>query len=294
MSRGPDLSPSEAVDRWLTKLRAQLSDGTVSTYYYRLKLFVEWAEDQGIKSMQEISGWDIESYELHRREQNPTTVSLNNEFGTLKNWLEYLARIEVIDEDLPDKVEAPEVPKHEQSSDTKLDQDAAAALLAEYRDNPQLFGTRNHVLLELVWHTGARANGIVALDVQDMRETDAGERYLAFVNRPETGTIRDWMYMATVPCLHSPCPHDRDPETCEYTSYQHASGCPSSRSPHHVRTGAITWMRNRGIPAEIVAERVNASVETIEQHYDKEEPIAKMIERRDPYFADLDIDTDHD
>ena len=72
--------------------------------------------------------------------------------------------------------------------------------------------------------------------------------------------------------IHSPCPHGRKRETCQFTSYGQASKCPSSRSPHRIRTGAITWFLNRGWPPEDVAERVNASVDTIEQHYDKADP----------------------
>ncbi|WP_239638600.1 hypothetical protein [Halorubrum saccharovorum] len=63
------------------------------------------------------------------------------------------------------------------------------------------------------------------------------------------------------------CPHDKDPDTCEWTRYVHLSKCPSSRSPHPIRTGSITWQLNQEIPPE-VAERVDATVKTIENHYD--------------------------
>ncbi|QLG27721.1 hypothetical protein HUG10_09220 [Halorarum halophilum] len=52
------------------------------------------------------------------------------------------------------------------------------------------------------------------------------------------------------------------------TTNPHASKCPSSRSPHKIRSGSITWQLNCGVPPEIVAERVNASVSTIKSHYD--------------------------
>lgn len=351
MTERPDLSPREARDRWLDKLRVERSEQTISTYYYRLKLFTEWAEDNGIESTRELTGWDLETYEAHRRSKEITTNSLHNEFTTLKLWLEYCASIEVVDADLPEKVNVPDVPDGDASSDVKLGQDEAAALLEHYRSASEFNATRAHVLLELAWHTGARAGALVALDLRDIREADDGTRYLDFENRPQTGTrlkkgpagerpiilsapvwealdsyvqehrrdvsdehgrqpllagrygrpktgtIRDWMYVATEPCIHSPCPHGRQRETCEWTQYEHASKCPSSRSPHQVRTGAITWMRNKGVPAEIVAERVNSSVETIEKHYDKEDPVQEMIERRADHLGGLDIQdsaTDYD
>jgi len=51
--RVPDLSPREAFERWMAKLRVDKSDATVSSYHYRLKLFVEWCEDNGITQIGE-------------------------------------------------------------------------------------------------------------------------------------------------------------------------------------------------------------------------------------------------
>jgi len=338
----PDLSPTDARDRWLDKLTVSRSDSTVSTYYYRLKLFTDWADSEGIESINDMTGWQIESYETYRRSQGIKLITLNNELTTLKRWFEYLARIEVIDKDLPEKVEIPDVPREEQSDDTHLHEDRAKELLSYYRDSPD-YATREHVLLELAWHTGARAGGLRALDLRDMREADDGTRYLSFENREETGTrlkkgidgerpvtlnstvwdvideyvrkhridvhddegrqplitssrgrparssIRDWLYMATLPCHYKECPHDKNPQDCEFTNYQSAGGCPSSRSPHQVITGAITSMRNQGIPAEVVADRVNKQVSTIEKYYDKETDVQEMLKRRDPYFSDFDV-----
>jgi len=52
--------------------------------------------------------------------------------------------------------------------------------------------------------------------------------------RPSTSTIRDTIYRLTRPCIYGGCPHDRDPEVCEATEVDHASKCPSSRSPHEL------------------------------------------------------------
>lgn len=57
--------------------------------------------------------------------------------------------------------------------------------------------------------------------------------------------------------------------------------CPSSYAPHAVRTGSITHQRNMGIPAEIVSERVNATEEIIELHYDKRTEHERMQQRRE-------------
>jgi len=115
--------------------------------------------------------------------------------------------------------------------------------------------------------------------------------------RPHTNTLRVISYLATIPCLHSPCPHGKEEIACNWTEYAHASKCPSSRSPHQIRTGAVTWLLNKGWPPEDVAERVNASVKTIEQHYDKADPeerrrrlLDRMEDRRRSLVDDLEVD----
>lgn len=109
--------------------------------------------------------------------------------------------------------------------------------------------------------------------------------------RPSESSLRAWSYLATQPCLHMACPHGEDRETCQYRKRNHASKCPSSRSPHQIRSGSITWQLNRGIPLEHVAERVNASPSVIAKFYDKASG-ERQMRRREQYTRDLDIDDD--
>lgn len=116
----------------------------------------------------------------------------------------------------------------------------------------------------------------------DVHDDEGRQPLLASARgRPGTNTIRVWSYLATIPCTYGDCPHGKDPETCQWTEYAHASKCPSSRSPHRIRTGVITYLLNQGWPPEDVAERVNATVKTIEQHYDKADPEQRRQRLRD-------------
>lgn len=98
--------------------------------------------------------------------------------------------------------------------------------------------------------------------------------------RPVTSTLRRYSYGVTIPCFVGSCPHDKDPDTCEWTKEGQRSKCPSSRSCHALRRGAITDHRNRGIPAELVSDRVDATPEVIEEHYDKRTERERMRVRR--------------
>lgn len=341
-SRVPDLSPREASQRWLDKLSSDKADSTVSTYHYRIKHFIEWCEEEGITSIKEVNGWDLESFETYRRRNGVATISLNKELGTLQNFLEYCERIELVDDGLPEKVDPPDVPKRKQVDETKLHADDARKLFTAFEEDSERTFSRGHAILKVAWFVGCRLGGLRALDIQHYDPDDRtlefvhqpsqdtplkngvdGERvvglqkevcdvldgyidenrhndvfddygrrplFTSALGRPTQNTVRNWTYMATLPCIYGPCPHGEDPETCEYIDYSFASKCPSSRSPHQVRTGSITWQRNQGIPADVVAKRVNTSVRTIEKHYDKPNKRREMEKRRRHHVDDLSLD----
>lgn len=338
MSRAPDLTPEEARDRWLSKRKPDVSESTLSSLHYRLKLFTDWCAANEIDTMSELTAWDLDEYGVARREK-AVAITLNKELGTLKRFLDYCATLGILDENLPKAVTPPEVSKDEMSDDTKLEPEAGEALLAYFRESDER-ATRPHVMLELFWTIGCRVGALRGLDVRDV---DVDKQFVAFRHRPETGTplkngthserlvglldetadvleewlsgqrmdvhddngrqpllpsvqgrpvpgtIRDWCYLATVPCQYQSCPHEKDPESCDWLSYVTASKCPSSRAPHQVRTGSITWQRSRGIPEETVSDRVDSGVEMIRKHYDKETERRELEERRREYLGNLEL-----
>ena len=87
--------------------------------------------------------------------------------------------------------------------------------------------------------------------------------------RPSVSTIQARTYLGTQPCVYSTCPHGKHPDECAYRARNSASKCPSSFSPHPLRTTSITWHRDRRVDMKETAERVNATVDTIETYYDK-------------------------
>ena len=99
--------------------------------------------------------------------------------------------------------------------------------------------------------------------------------------RISTGGIRHRIYILTQPCrIDRGCPHNREIESCEARKHGYESRCPSSKSPHKIRTGSITWHRDRGWPPEVLAEKANTSVEMIHEVYDQPEALKRMNSRR--------------
>ncbi|EMA59772.1 tyrosine-type recombinase/integrase [Halorubrum kocurii] len=335
-----DLSPRQARDRFLEKRSMENSAKTIRSYNNRLTRWVHWCEERGVERVGDLSGWLFDEYERHLRAEENAPATVKGKMTAVSQVVQYLATIEAVDEDLPEKVHVPKLTRSQETSDTMLDTEDAKQLLEFYRNDPARFGTPPHAVLEVFWNTGCRLGAVVGLDLADY---DPENGYLDFNHRPESGTplknneqgervvrisepvvdaldtyiarersdkrdeygreplfagrqgrvtdttIRSWTYQGTQPCLYMECPHGRRRRNCKFTERSHASKCPSSRAPHHIRTGSLTWHCDRGLPIEVISERVDADPDTIKRYYDKADRHRKMAERREEYTADLDI-----
>jgi len=155
-------------------------------------------------------------------------------------------------------------------------------------------------------HDGERLVGLpeTVVDVIDTyvarerfeKRDEYGRRplFCARQGRPSFSTIRGWTYLATQPCHYTACPHGNDRATCDYVDRNHASKCPSSRSPHRLRTGSITWQLNSGLSWEAVADRVNSDPDTLRRYYDKATDREKLEERRREHLNKLDLEEEED
>lgn len=105
--------------------------------------------------------------------------------------------------------------------------------------------------------------------------------------RPAASTIRDTFYRVTRPCWRNAgCPHDRRVEECEATAIEHASKCPSSRSPHDARSGRVTYYRRNETPRQVVEDRLNASDDILDKHYDRRSD-RERAKQRSEHLPDL-------
>ncbi len=87
--------------------------------------------------------------------------------------------------------------------------------------------------------------------------------------RISRNTIRQYTYRYSRPCeIGKDCPVGRDVEFCEATTNNHASKCPSSRSPHALRRSYITHELAAGVDGSFISGRCNVSESVISTHYD--------------------------
>lgn len=352
--------PREAFDLWLRQ-QADKADETVQSYQYRVEPFLGYLEETGITDLADLRTRDVKEFEVQRRNQDLGRQTLNNQFGTIRQFLQYCQELNAVSDEVVAALELPDLSKDDRVNTEKLVTERAERILSEldrYR-----YASRDHVLFALLWRTTARIGTIRALDVDDvyldedaisrLRETltaqgyadhvidslldqvelpilwprhrpesdtplknqEGGERVINIsqdtgdileaylrVNRPDVtdeygrepliaskkGTgrlsksaIRNTIYILTQPCeFGGPCPHDREKSDCEAREHGHGSKCPSSRSPHKLRTGAITHHRDRGWPKDDLSKKANTSEELIEGVYDQPEQLLRGANRR--------------
>ena len=106
--------------------------------------------------------------------------------------------------------------------------------------------------------------------------------------RTVRSNLRMHINRITRPChTTGECPHGREQSECEAVQeYDHASKCPSSVSPHPMRRGAITYWLNEGHSKELLSDRMNVSVKTLEKHYDARTESEKRELRREEFGMD--------
>jgi integrase len=100
--------------------------------------------------------------------------------------------------------------------------------------------------------------------------------------RASRSHIRETCYRLTHPCtIGDECPLDRDPEECSaHGELTQGSKCPDARSPHPIRSGAITRKLKRGTDPKALADRCDVELDTMEQHYNQMSEREKMRLRR--------------
>lgn len=327
--------PRDAMEEWLELQEDQRAGETAHSYRRRVRQFVQFLEAEGVMDLSKVTGRTVKDYRDHRRPRL-NDQSMRNELGTVRKFLEFGAAMEAVE---PALVEVfghliPTLSKGEDASEVLLGADRVHAIL-DYCDRFE-YATRDHLIMQLLWDTGCRLSGLLALDVDDV---DPEDRTVTFRNRPDSGTrlkngnksermnviaeetaqvvadyiyhqrvqqtdeygrdpllstahgraadttVRRVTYRLTQPCYYDACPHDRDPATCDWREHGHESKCPSSLSPHPIRTGRITDLRNRGIRIQEVGGRVDAIPETIRRYYDQPS-LEQDLDRRRSTFED--------
>lgn len=177
------VTPEDAVEQYLNS-KHDVLESTQNNHRYRLDHFLDWADQAGIGSMVELSGFHLEQYKNWRlNETECNLVTLEQSFHTLRVFLRWCEKTEVIDEGLSDKVLIPNVSSQDKARDVAISHDRAMEII-DYLCRFQ-WASNEHIAFHLLYHCGMRRSGLHALDVEDWHPE---ERYIPIRNRPKKGT----------------------------------------------------------------------------------------------------------
>lgn len=186
------LTPEEAMDIHMARVREEESAWTERSHKSRLSWWLEWCEKEDITNLNDLTGRDILRYRDWRRMQNgknPDDVpiskqTLKSALDTLRVYLQHAAEGNGVHPMLPQQIDPPTLSKGDHARDVMLDADRSEDVLEYLRKYE--YCSLTHVVVELLWHSGARMGGIRSLDVDDCHLGD--DPYLELNHRPETDT----------------------------------------------------------------------------------------------------------
>ncbi|MXR51127.1 site-specific integrase [Halovenus sp. WSH3] len=183
------LDPHQALDMWLDRQRAEKSEETVQSYYYRVRQFADWLVEDGITNLNNLDGRDVFRYDSDRRADGLSKSALNNQLGTIKLFLDFCVDVEAAPADLPAKVEIPTLSKAERANEEKLSAERAETIL----ENLERFdyASRDHAMFALAWHTGMRLGALRSLDLRDCYLVEDDLERLAHEDAIESEALDD-------------------------------------------------------------------------------------------------------
>ena len=118
---------------YINERQAEVSEKTLHNHKYRLDTFLEFCEERGLDDLVDLTGRDLHRYRNWRLDQGIAKVTLRGNLATLRVFLEFAARIDVVSNGMRERVVLPEVSPGEAARDVKLDEERAEAII-DYLD----------------------------------------------------------------------------------------------------------------------------------------------------------------
>jgi len=179
-----EISPEDALEKYLMHREQEVSEQTLQAHEYRLNHLVRWCKKNGIEALCDLSPRDLQDYRYWREKDGDlNAVTLHTQMTTLRVFLKWAADYEAVPQQFFERVRVPELPRDQNSRDTKISPERAESIL-EYLERYE-YASQKHTLFSLLWHTGLRIGAARSIDLKDFNQHD---RYIEIHHRPDTGT----------------------------------------------------------------------------------------------------------
>lgn len=168
----PDLEPTapdQAFDLWMQQ-QQDSAESTLQSYRYRVRPILRFLSKRDINNLNDVSTRHIKEFQAEQR-GGRQKQTLNNQWGTIKQFLRYCYELNAVTEDVVVAVDVPDLSKEDRVNTEKLIADRAKEILDNldrYR-----YASREHVLFLLLWRTTMRIGAIYSLDLNDLYLDDS-------------------------------------------------------------------------------------------------------------------------
>ncbi len=145
------------------------SEHTLAAYECDLHQFSTFLTDQGIERWSELDASLLEGFFAWLGAQSYKTTSMSRKLASVRSFLHFLFREEVLHSDLAEHVHQPKVGQRLPKALPEADVQSLLEAVRRAGDTPT--GLRDIALLELLYATGLRVSELVALNVNDLNLT---------------------------------------------------------------------------------------------------------------------------
>jgi integrase/recombinase XerC len=176
------------IERYLEYLRHEkrYSPNTLSGRARDLAQFTAYCERAKFSDIHSLTAHDVRAYVSARHREGLQAVTLHRHLSSLRNWLAYLVKQQVLDANPAKLVRAPKIRRHLPSVIT------ADALNAALDQSPQdEMDIRNHAIVELLYSAGLRRAELIGLNADDVNQAQREIRIIGKGNRQRVAMIGD-------------------------------------------------------------------------------------------------------
>ncbi len=158
------------MDKFLAYLKEQkqYSENTIKNYKKDLHSFFDFSKKNKIHELTHCNYQFIRSYILYLHNQKLSNKTICRHISTLRSFFKYLKARKKISENPMSLISSPKIEK-------KLPQILNYQDLEKLLDSPDentLIGSRNRLLLEVLYSTGVRVSELVSIKLSDIKQNE--------------------------------------------------------------------------------------------------------------------------
>lgn len=139
-ANAPDLSIPEAVDLYIRRKRTDWKGDTERTYRRGLSHFEDYAAENDIETVSDLTRWNIGSFTDYLLDQDIARVTVLGRQRTTKTWLKYLESQGLVPLGFHLAIDTLKLDADEETSDEQLAPEDTRTLLSFYRGSAEWRG----------------------------------------------------------------------------------------------------------------------------------------------------------